>query len=382
MKYQLVILGPGRSHFSQPLTQALIEAINDLGLDSSQDFETLDLSQQHQIEWNGLPVLVWLGGIEAVNQDELELLDVFIENNFPVFPIVNEMSHYPRLVPTSLHTINGQEWELSRVTTDILRAFRLVRHLRQAFISYRRTETRAVAVQLFAEFSKRGYRMFLDTASVESGVDFQEALWSRMADVDLLVFLDSPGALSSRWVHDELNRAQNLGLGFLQLVWPGHNRTKGTEFCDYISLDRGKFINGTADVEDRLNDDSIDIILSTAETSRIRSLNSRRMRVVADFVDQAKAARLEPIVHPVEGIDLHRNDAIVASVIPVVGVPDAHVVQQQESRVVSQNLSKTRIVYTGLGVDRDYSNHLEWLNQSHNLRTITVEQSENWLKTL
>ena len=85
--------------------------------------------------------------------------------------------------------------------------------MRQTFISYRRTDSRRVAEDLFNELSQRKYTVFLDTASVESAVPFQDALWDRLADMDLLVLLDSPNALTSRWVNDELVQVNNLGLG-------------------------------------------------------------------------------------------------------------------------------------------------------------------------
>src|SRR3712207_8480316 len=41
---------------------------------------------------------------------------------------------------------------------------------------------------------------------------------------------------SSRWVRDELTRAHELGLGALQVVWPGHKGTPGAEFSEPYPL--------------------------------------------------------------------------------------------------------------------------------------------------
>ncbi len=160
----------------------------------------------------------------------------FLVRGFSLFPVVEDLTRYSRCVPPELLPINGQIWDLARVGSDIMRGFRLSRRWRQVFISYRRSESTGVAHQLFHELNERGFRVFLDTASVDGGADFQKALWSRMADVDLVILLDTPGALSSNWVYQELNRAHDLGMGVVQLIWPGHARTKGTELSFQCSL--------------------------------------------------------------------------------------------------------------------------------------------------
>ena len=80
--------------------------------------------------------------------------------------------------------------------------------------------------------------------------EFQSVLWDRMADADLLVLIDTPRALSSRWVREELARAQALGLGVLQVVWPAYARTPGTEFCEPRYLDATDFDGPTVGASD------------------------------------------------------------------------------------------------------------------------------------
>lgn len=122
-------------------------------------------------------------------------------------------------MPEALHPINGMEWSrgAERIASEILRSFGLSRPNRSVFISYMRRHSSAVAHQLLHKLTDHGCRPFLDTASVEFGDAFQESLWDSMADLDFLLFLDTPGALSSSWVEQELTRAHNLGMGTLQL---------------------------------------------------------------------------------------------------------------------------------------------------------------------
>jgi hypothetical protein len=83
------------------------------------------------------------------------------------------------------------------VVGDVLKAFWLTRESRQAFISYKRTDSEGIAKQLAHILFDRGYQTFLDTASVERGVPFQEVLHDRPPNTDLVVLLDSPNAQKS-----------------------------------------------------------------------------------------------------------------------------------------------------------------------------------------
>ena len=118
-----------------------------------------------------------------------------------------------------MQSVNGIAWDDARLTGDILKAFGLTRELRQAFISYKRSDSAGIARQLAHILFDRGYQIFLDTASVERGVAFQDVLHDRLANIDLVILLDSPHALDSVWVHEELDMVNQLGLGVLQLAW-------------------------------------------------------------------------------------------------------------------------------------------------------------------
>lgn len=240
---------------------------------------------------------------------------------------------------------------------------------------------------MFDELSRRGYLPFLDTASVESGVDFQDALWTRMADVDLLIFLDSPNALTSRWVYRELSRAHDLGLGVLQVVWPNHAPSPGTELSQTVQLRRSDF-EQDASAGDSLKEPAVIEIVSEAERARIRSLGWRRRRVVADLLDQAERMGLKAVVHPIDPIELYRKDTDgseetkVGAVIPFVGLPDAPAIQHHERPLADDDRTPVRIAYNGLGMDPVWTEHLQWLNRHVRLTTTQVDLIDDWLGAL
>jgi TIR domain len=389
LKYQLVMVGTLASKYDDTLTAHLIDRMKDLGLDR-QYLQILTLDQAKQIDDSKeLAVMVWFGGEAPATSQEHDLLNRFLEKSLYVFPVVETLDRYCDLVPASLHHINGMEWKEHRLVADILRAFGLSRPHRQSFISYRRTETRNVAVQLFSELSLQGYQVFLDTASIDSGVNFQQALWGRMADVDLLIFLDSPDALGSQWVYEELGRAQALGLGILQLIWANHKREVGTDFSLPLQLDASDFINGQTDTQGSLTPAAIEKVLSAAESARIRSLAAKRNRVVGEFVDRVTEIGIEPKVNPDGEIRLYRGDRDLSSVIPLMGLPDAHLLQSEETCAIQRTATQGRanhsnplIIYDSTGVEPDYEKHLEWLNGQLGILTCNLNSVEKWLKTL
>lgn len=386
MKYQLVALGPLTSVRVTDLKSEIEARIGDLGLDPGRDFELLEAGQRGQIDWDGTPVGVWFGAQRSSDSDHLAVLTQLLTENCDIFPVVDNLQDYDQTVPSELQPIHGREWDPAHLVPDILRAFYLTRAQRQAFISYKRSESSAVALQLFDLLTQYGYRVFLDTVSVEAGADFQQTLWGKMADVDLLVFLDTKNALSSRWVHEELARAHDLGLGALQLIWPDQTRTPGTEFSDCIQLVLQDFSNGSADVADLLTNDVMKKVLTEAERSRIRSLKARRDRVVTDLVEQAHDHHLDAVIHPVEAvvnpvgsIELRRSDQRIAIAIPLVGIPDAVTIQQLEKILSPTHHSVSKIVYDGLGIQPDWADHLDWLNRHHRLQTSQVTTLGSWL---
>jgi hypothetical protein len=228
MKCQLVILGPAKAQYGQALQACLEKRLKLLGLVPAEVLEVLDVSCMNRVDPEAPYALVWFGCDAPANPHEIAVLSQASARKQCVFPVHDGLGRFDQVIPATLHRINGHRWPsgtgpesaeaCGRLVGNILTALRLIRPARRTFITFKRTDTSHVASQLFDSLTHRRYHCFLDTASLEAGVDFQESLWNRMADVDMLIFLDSPNALSSTWVHQELAQAHDLGLGVLQLI--------------------------------------------------------------------------------------------------------------------------------------------------------------------
>src|SRR3546814_3711382 len=83
----------------------------------------------------------------------------------------------------------------------------LLRRQRRVFVSYRRVESRAAALQLPDLLASRGFDVFLDTHDIRPGEPFQDVLWHRLVDSGVSVMLDTPTYFDSRWSRKEIGRA-------------------------------------------------------------------------------------------------------------------------------------------------------------------------------
>ena len=376
-KYQLILLGQRSAH-----TPALMETVKtrfaDVGLTFDEHAELLEGAAIYP-HWDGFPVAIWFGGDEPPNLAEVTLVDEFLARGFSVFPVVPSLANLAATIPANLHPINGQEFNPSKIASDVMAAFRLARRYRQAFISYKRDEGSAVAAQLFHELTGRGYRVFLDTVSVEAGANFQKSLWSRMADVDLLVLLDSPNALSSEWVHKELLRAHDLGMGVVQLIWPNHKRTAGTELSTAVALTDRDFENGLSQPGNLLTTTMLATVVDTVESERIRSLNARRTRLVDGILSTIAGKGVTLQIHPARQVDVMRGADKLAQIVPFVGVPDSIAVYENEQ---SQEHKHTFVVYNGLGVDQQWADHLKWLNAKATIHVFQIDDFGDFIGTI
>ncbi len=370
-RYELVLLGPEKDAHKSDLATQVSELFKNIGLNFDADGKFL-IGGGTEPDWSGFPVGIWFGGSAAASSDELAIMREFLNRGFTLFPVVANLANYSKFVPAELKAINGQEWDAAKISADAMKGFRLARTLRQVFISYRRSESAGVAHQLFHELNERGFRVFLDTASVDAGLDFQKALWSRMADVDLVVLLDTKKALDSTWVHQELNRAHDLGIGVVQLIWPDHKQTPGTELSFPITLKYVDFVNAQFGKDGTLEPNTIQGIIRSIESERIRSLSARRTRLVEGLLEHVKNKGATVYVHPMKNVDVLKGSKKIAEVVPFVGVPDSLALYQQE---LGKMHEPTIIVYNGLGVDQEWAKHLVWLNTKG---TVTVHQIDDF----
>lgn len=163
-----------------------------------------------------------------------------------VIPIVSDRQGFMQAVPNDLNNLNGIEMKTKaqRMTLValVLRQLGLAEEERRVFISYKREDSQDIALQIWEELGKRGYRAFLDQFSIDAGIDFQRRIAEELADMAFVVLLETAGIKDSKWVNQEIALARKYRLGLMVLGWPDlHYRLKIQGAFEASRLNLGQF---------------------------------------------------------------------------------------------------------------------------------------------
>lgn len=299
-------------------------------------------------------VAVFFGGSEARLEEHSNLMRL----NIPIIPIVTDVANVNKELPECLWPLNAlaltsEDTELIKPTNLVLQCLGLLPTQRRVFISYRRTESRDVAVQLFEALSARQFDVFLDTHSVGAASDFQSVLWHRLCDCDVVIMLDTPGFFESRWARLEWGRAIDKHISILQLLWPNHKPSRYSALATPRTLIEQDFVNR------ELKENVIDEVALQVEELRSKSVALRHANIAGHLKSsiermggsiQGFGARRSLVLQMPSGVSLVAH--------PNVGVPTA--VNLQEA-VLSGDQRNSIIVYDHVGLSDEWMEHLGWL---------------------
>jgi hypothetical protein len=346
------------------------------------------------INSDSIPVAVWCGRELAANESEdteqIGFAQRLLDKGNPVFPVVDDFAVFSSKVPKALHAINGEIWNnLDAVVANLLSGFGLVRQQRRIFISYKRDESIDVAIQLFKELQLRKYDVFLDSASIEAGCAFQDQLHSKLANVDLVVLLHTKTALDSTWVYEELVAAQERGTEVLEVLWPDEKPYPEMSLGFLFELLDNDLDSNTP----CLTQSCVERLLPEIEKSRIRSVRTRRDRIIRQLNQDAKDIGLSMTYCPAGSDTLplpHVSLWQAASASPVAvlltadGTPDC---QELYSRKRALNdahhpTDGARLVYDQIGVLAGQVQTLDWLNQHLDMKSVSVQEARRWMNGL
>ena len=223
------------------------------------------------------------------------------------------------------------------------------------FLSYRRTEARAAALQLFDLLSARGYDVFLDTHSVARGVDFQEALWHRLCDVDVMVMLETATYFQSRWTSEEFGQALAKNIGVLRVQWPDATPSPDTETCSRVEIVPEELNNATGELADQ----ALDRIAAQLEQFRSLSVAVRRLSAMSQLVSAVASVKGQVLgIGPQFAAHVRLPGGEDVTVSPVIGVPDSQTLHDALER---SNGQRSAVLYDHVGVMPRWNNHLRWL---------------------
>lgn len=315
---------------------------------------------------------LYFGGDPTIDADLVVDLEAAC---VPIVPVVPSGGHVSESIPPELQAINAFFDEPGNARIDALAALALeclglLRRQRRVFVSYRRDESRTVAVQLHDELSARGFDVFLDTHDILPGDVFQEMLWHRLADSDVVIMLDTKDYFGSKWTKQELGRSMAQGIQILRVIWPGHEPTRHLSLSDALQLGAVDF-----DLGGKLIPLKVDQVVRRTEALRSRSVATRHREIAGTL-----RVQVERIGGRFEGIGAHRAMALTLpnglelQAYPVVGVPTAELLNDVHAKAIASAHGRFPcLVYDHHGIRPAWRSHLEWLDsQVKGVRALRV----------
>lgn len=384
-KYQLIFLGQ-QNPLRADIEGAFFNHINELGL-AAEAIEIIDESNFDEQYIANAPTYCLYFGIKNSAFRHIPQIERLQTDATLILPIVEAIPDFNASIPEQLRPINGfqlaSKHDIEALVNHSLEGLGLLRLSRRLFISYRRDESSTVAIQLFERFEKAGFDVFLDTHSVPKGENFQEELWHRLADTDIVILLNTPGFLQSHWTTQELAQANSMSIGILQLVWPNYKPERSAELSIPFYLSETNFGNKQfADAKSYLTDDIMEEIVNRAESLRARSLAARQDNIITEFMKSANNAGAKVNLQSEKFITMTNSKSEEIVIIPTVGVPQAFIYNQSEElvkRIRQNSISAIHLLYDHRNIRTKWLDHLAWLDNYLPIKTIKLTERESWL---
>lgn len=385
-KYQLILLGSIEDPIVKSIEDQIIFEITNLKLPES-ILNIIDRDNLEEKYVGNQPTFSIYFGDKKGNFKDLPIVEKLINDGAMILPVY--YNNFSDEIPKILESQNGIQYDDKqkyRIANVVLQAFELLRNTRKVFISYKRSESTSVAIQMYEALESHHFDVFLDTHSIEKGEPFQEELWHRMTDCDVILLLNTPGFLESYWCKEELAEAGSKQIGIVQLVWPNHNIESISHLSFPLKLESSDFVDGIYDNKDKskLNDDKIDEIVQQVESVRARNLASRQDNLITEFMSIAKQCGRSITVQPERFLTEELSGKKIIY-IPTIGIPQSTDCQSAEIRhefEKAPNNTCIRLIYDDLRIRDKWLKHLDWLNDNFkkDIHTLKKQDFEKWLQ--
>ena len=362
-QYELIVLGSPSNDDMSALSDRLTEAAAAFGMIIPDDLAVRDAKTAGDREPAASTAALYFGGDPEVDSG---LVDALEAARVPIIPIVPAGANVSATVPpeiaeTNAYFADSTDKRRDRLSALALEALGLLRRQRRVFISYRRDDSREAAVQLHDELSARGFDVFLDTHDILPGDMFQEMLWHRLADCDVVIMLDTKDYFGSKWTKQELGRSLAQGIHILRIVWPGHTPSRHLSLSDTVQLEATDLV-----ASKRLAAPVIQEVVCRTESLRSRSVATRHRDIAGTL-----RIEVERVGGRFEGIGAHRAMALTLpngfsiQAYPVVGVPTAELLNDVHEKALTAGHGRFPcLVYDHHGIRPAWMAHLEWLDSS------------------
>lgn len=383
-KYQIIILG-NDNIFIEDILKTFFQHVDELKV-KKESIIVINRNNFQEYKANAPTVCLYFGKKGSLLYD-IDIATRLKQDANIIFPVVESLQEFNDSVPELLREINGislsSRTDIEPLVSSILEDFGLLRISRKLFISYRRDESSEIAIQLYEQLERRGFDVFLDTHSIRPGEPFQEKLWHRMADTDVIVLLNTPGFLDRKWTKEEIAQANAMSIGILQVVWPGHKLENIAKLGIPFLLSESSFGNSHFRSSNRyLSENVIENLAGAVESLRARCLASRQDNIITNFILSAQRANKVATLQPERYITIKGGDDKEFIFIPTVGIPEAFVYNQSDELICKLKSKEVRgfLIYDHLNVREKWLAHLSWLDNHLPIKSIKILDAEKWLQ--
>jgi hypothetical protein len=346
----------------------------------------------------GLPTPVPAEGAVAVvfcrkpmDAAEIEAINACVARGTPIIPVVEDLARFTTVTPDEVSRFNGFQLSDTRDVPElaglVLELIGLQRAKRKIFISYARADASAIAGQLRLAFMERWYLVFLDSVSIRPGVLFQNNLREELADSDVVVFLDSPNARGRRYVDEELAFAGNAGLGGLQVVWPGLERSREGSLFTMLKLAPNDLETDGLGVT-RLSSAAVRESLRKVAEERTVVQEKREQLVFKSIMAYANREGWDAVSFLGRHIELRRRqDGRLVRLDVALGVPTSGDIERAFTngepkpageKATQDKTPEGRLVYNPLGITNVQSRHLRFFRKQLQLQFLDPNAALQW----
>lgn len=382
-KYQIIFLGTIDEKVNL-LTQLLYSQIRELKL-LEEAYKVIRDFNFDEYKGNQPAYAVYFGD-EKGNFQNLAELEYLKKDGVPILPVFK--NSFSKEIPETLENQNGLHYsqnENEKIVSLILESFGKLRSTRKVFVSYRRDQSSSVAIQLYEGLERKNFDVFLDTHSIKQGEPFQEELWHRMADCDVVVLLNTSNFLDSKWCKEEIAEASTKRIGVVQMVWPGHMPESFADISFPVKLEPGDFENWdyNSSINTRLKEHVVRDLITLVESVRARNLASRQDSIITEFLNIGHKLGRNLILQYERVITEKKENDVKNIFVPAVGIPQSFDCEQSENikrEIKASDHANVFLIYDDLRIRNKWLDHLKWLNRQLDVKTIGTKEFEKWLK--
>lgn len=285
-----------------------------------------------------------------------------LANNSRIIPVLKNLNDFHSFIPKELSPINALSidtiFSIGKLKCFVLEYFGLLESNRKVFISYKRSDSLAFAHQLHDALIAAHYKPFLDSYSIEYGIDFQEYLRHELSDSAVFIFLNSPNYEMSPFTMEELTVCSKLQMGILEIKSPNSRNYEEAKFSVLYELSKD------ITKDDELDKDIISGIISLLENNRLE-MQSFRQKALGD---QLKS--VYPDVIADSCTNGYESPSQGCKYFPVYHIPLS--LDMQNIQAHSVNGLQVTGFYNGLYCRSDVRNHIEWLNDISPVKMLDI----------